>query len=444
MEASTIERELEELETRIERLRALYEQYFLGIEKLEPLIPRKEVDRRISVLRREQIRNTALRFKFQMLIQRYNTLQQYWARVTREIENGTFRRDVRRAAQRFGETEALTILAKKRAKKYSALADAQEKQKQQGATVIDEAELCADDLLEEESHPAPPPPAQRAAPPPPPPATRAAPTPPPAPRIMPPVAPGAVVFDTDRRPDEEAPVHIPDVQETAASTGSKEAARPAAAPAPAPGALSSGAKSRVAQLAAEMKAKRVRAADAAPVAESDAQAKPQATGGDASLTLGGLELDFDMGPRSKPSKASIPPPASAKPRSSRRNPSRVARAAKGGAEEATPPPPAALPHASPRPQASRAEASRPARQQAAAPGTSAEGDIPEQRLRQIYAKYVETKRAANESTAGVTYEKLAERLRAQTTKLRASYPTKSIDYEVVMKDGKAHLKPIVR
>src|SRR5262249_39573508 len=110
MEAAEIDRELEELETRMERLRALYEQYFMGIEKLEPQIPRKDVERRIQILRREQIRNTALRFRFQMLIQRYNTMQQYWMRITREIENGTYRRDVMRAAQRFGDREALTIL----------------------------------------------------------------------------------------------------------------------------------------------------------------------------------------------------------------------------------------------------------------------------------------------------------------------------------------------
>src|SRR5262249_3308725 len=105
MDSAEVERELEELETGIERLRGLYEQYFMGIERLEPLIPRKDVDRRIWVLRREQIRNTGLRFKFQMLIQRYNTFQQYWGRISREIENGTYRRDVVRAAKRVGTQE---------------------------------------------------------------------------------------------------------------------------------------------------------------------------------------------------------------------------------------------------------------------------------------------------------------------------------------------------
>jgi hypothetical protein len=152
METGEVERELEELETRIERLRALYEQYFMGIERLEPLIPRKDVDRRVWVLRREQIRNTGLRFKFQMLIQRYNTFQQYWGRISREIENGTYRRDVVRAAKRVGAKEALTIVGRKRAERYAMLAEEQEPAEAREATQRDE-----DDIDDEAVTLAPPP-----------------------------------------------------------------------------------------------------------------------------------------------------------------------------------------------------------------------------------------------------------------------------------------------
>src|SRR6187401_388374 len=101
---------LEELETRLERLRALYEQYFLGFEKIEPSVARKDVDRRIYVLRREKIRNTGKRFKLQTIIQRYNTFQQYWQRICREIENGTYKRHLLRAQK----GELLTIAARRR------------------------------------------------------------------------------------------------------------------------------------------------------------------------------------------------------------------------------------------------------------------------------------------------------------------------------------------
>ena len=78
------------------------------------------------------------------------------------------------------------------------------------------------------------------------------------------------------------------------------------------------------------------------------------------------------------------------------------------------------------------------------PRAGAEGGLPDQRIRQIYAKYVETRRTTQESTAGITFEKLAASLRAQADKLRSAHPSRSVDYEVVVKDGKTHHKPVLR
>src|SRR5450755_3171152 len=75
--------------------------YFMGIEKIEPAVARKDVDRRFYVLRRTQIRNTAMRFRFLNVLLRYNTYQTYWMRISRKIEEGTYKRDVRRANARF-------------------------------------------------------------------------------------------------------------------------------------------------------------------------------------------------------------------------------------------------------------------------------------------------------------------------------------------------------
>ena len=100
MDASEFETTLNDIETRLDRLKALYEQWFQGIERIEPQIPRKEVDRRIAMLRREQPRNTALRFRFQQLLQRYTMLATYWQRVARQIEEGTYRRDVMRLREK--------------------------------------------------------------------------------------------------------------------------------------------------------------------------------------------------------------------------------------------------------------------------------------------------------------------------------------------------------
>src|SRR5262249_40732865 len=48
------------------------------------------------------------------LVQRYNTFQQYWQRVVREIENGTYRRHVLRAERTVGPSELLTVAARRR------------------------------------------------------------------------------------------------------------------------------------------------------------------------------------------------------------------------------------------------------------------------------------------------------------------------------------------
>ncbi|MGB5311240.1 MAG: hypothetical protein WBN38_04165, partial [Polyangiales bacterium] len=91
---------LADAEVQLSRIKHLYEQWFQGIERIEPQIARKQMERTIHLLRKEQPRNTALRFRFQTLIQRYTTLQTYWRRIGRQIEEGTYRRDLLRARRR--------------------------------------------------------------------------------------------------------------------------------------------------------------------------------------------------------------------------------------------------------------------------------------------------------------------------------------------------------
>ncbi|MBW1755569.1 MAG: hypothetical protein JRJ80_05315 [Deltaproteobacteria bacterium] len=91
---------LSDAEVQLSRIKHLYEQWFQGIERIEPQIPRKQFDRTLHELRKVKPRNTALRFRFQTLIQRYTTLQTYWRRIGRQIEEGTYRRDLLRARRR--------------------------------------------------------------------------------------------------------------------------------------------------------------------------------------------------------------------------------------------------------------------------------------------------------------------------------------------------------
>jgi hypothetical protein len=100
MTPKEFETTLSDAEVQLSRLKFLYEQWFQGIERIEPLIPRKQFDRMLHLLQKEQPRNTSLRFRFHTLIQRYTTLQTYWRRVARQIEEGTYRRDLLRVRRR--------------------------------------------------------------------------------------------------------------------------------------------------------------------------------------------------------------------------------------------------------------------------------------------------------------------------------------------------------
>ena len=105
MKARDFDRALKDLESDIARLRALYEQFFQGLERRPPLRLRERIDRTIRQLRRAQPRNTAMRFKYQTVFQRWSSFTQYWDRISRQIEEGTYARDVRRARQRREERE---------------------------------------------------------------------------------------------------------------------------------------------------------------------------------------------------------------------------------------------------------------------------------------------------------------------------------------------------
>ena len=91
---------LTELEKKIERVRSLYDQYFMGIEKMEPGVARKEVTRTLLLYAQQHIRNTGQRFRFHSLQQKWNIYITLWNRTMREIEAGTYKRDVARVTRK--------------------------------------------------------------------------------------------------------------------------------------------------------------------------------------------------------------------------------------------------------------------------------------------------------------------------------------------------------
>ncbi len=100
LSAGEIEALLNQLDQRLNRLRALYEQYFMGIERIPPRTARKEVVRLIFQLENAHTRNTALKFRIRSLVQRFNSYKSYWNRVEKQIEEGTYKRDRARVDRR--------------------------------------------------------------------------------------------------------------------------------------------------------------------------------------------------------------------------------------------------------------------------------------------------------------------------------------------------------
>ena len=83
-----------DLQNEMERVRGLYDQYFAGVLKHEP---RKEHDGLLKIvksIRPGDVKTTASRFKFQSLQQRYTSYSTHWQKFLKQMEEGTFRRDL--------------------------------------------------------------------------------------------------------------------------------------------------------------------------------------------------------------------------------------------------------------------------------------------------------------------------------------------------------------
>src|SRR6185369_4576308 len=107
-----------------------------------------------------------------------------------------------------------------------------------------------------------------------------------------------------------------------------------------------------------------------------------------------------------------------------------------------PPPAAARPLGAIIPGATRPEPATAKPATAAAPPAAAPPAV-DDRVRELHARLVEAKRQTQD-TAAVTMEGLAKSMKATEAKLREQHKNRKIDFDVVIKDGKAVLKPIVR
>jgi hypothetical protein len=78
----------------------------------------------------------------------------------------------------------------------------------------------------------------------------------------------------------------------------------------------------------------------------------------------------------------------------------------------------------------------------AAAGPAADVPLSKEKLDQIYSAYITAKKRCKESTDGITPDALAQSLRKQVPALIEQHGAKSVDFKVVIKDGKAILKAV--
>jgi hypothetical protein len=97
--------DLDAMEEAIANLQVLYEKYFLGIDRKPPDQERKRISEKARELRTASIRNTALKFKVNTLFAKLISFERMWDRTLREIEEGTYKRDVFKAKLRSGGRE---------------------------------------------------------------------------------------------------------------------------------------------------------------------------------------------------------------------------------------------------------------------------------------------------------------------------------------------------
>src|SRR5256885_5306462 len=81
----------------IVELQVRYEKFFLGIDRRPPENDRKRISERMRTLKSTLVKNTALKFRLHTLFAKLISFERMWDRTLREMEEGTYRRDVFKA-----------------------------------------------------------------------------------------------------------------------------------------------------------------------------------------------------------------------------------------------------------------------------------------------------------------------------------------------------------
>lgn len=97
-----IDADLQLLEVKIKQAKFEYNQYFMGHRPREPQMLRGEIQKIVAYWSNLPIHNTACRFRFNTLCQRFFSFRRQWDDVIRKIEDGSYEPANRRAKRRTG------------------------------------------------------------------------------------------------------------------------------------------------------------------------------------------------------------------------------------------------------------------------------------------------------------------------------------------------------
>jgi hypothetical protein len=84
--------DMEVLSRKLMSLKLAYDQYFLGSRPREPAMLADEVKKLVITYSNQPIMNTALRFKFNSIVSRYQAFKRQWLDTLRKIEDGSYSR----------------------------------------------------------------------------------------------------------------------------------------------------------------------------------------------------------------------------------------------------------------------------------------------------------------------------------------------------------------
>lgn len=84
---------LDDFEKAIRETQLLYDQFFTGTVRQEPFREKQSLEKDLMKFNSTPLSTTAQKFRFQALRSRFQTIKANWERTTKQIEEGTYRRD---------------------------------------------------------------------------------------------------------------------------------------------------------------------------------------------------------------------------------------------------------------------------------------------------------------------------------------------------------------